>query len=130
MAAKKKQTPTPGEKTHAVPEWCAHVPVGMIVVYNRLPFEFSVTFNANQEFWGPYEFRMVGNDLAKHCERRGMYRWDPLGTKTVMALVDNRHKFFGVPLPKKTEETPKEVLVRNRGLDAPVSEVTEVEVPE
>ena len=129
MAAKKKVEEK--KRNPNVPEWCYKVPIGMVVVYNRLPHSFTVTFDGKEEPWDAYEFHMVTQDLSKHCERRGIHRWDPLGTKTVMALVDSRHKFFGVPLPKKTEETPKEVLVRNVALgDAPASEVTDVEVPE
>lgn len=131
--ARRKKVPVPIKKTDwapSVPDWAKKLPKNMACVYNRLSIPFSITFDAQEEPWEGHEFRMVTSDLAKHAERRGMYRWDPLGNKTVMVLVDSRHKFFGVPLPKQDEKKPTEILVRNQGLDAPASEVTQVEVPE
>lgn len=112
------------------PEYTHKVPVGFAWIYNRLPSDFALTFDGKEEAWEPHEFRMCHQDLAKYCERRGIHKWDPLGARTVMALVDSRHKFFGYPLPQKDVDKGNEILVRNKGLDAPASEVTEVEVPD
>ncbi len=125
MAAKKTVT-------HEIPEYAKTVPqVGLEWVFNRLPRRFAITFAANEEAWNPFQYRLVSVDLAKYCYRRGIHNYDPMGLKTVLALVDRQDKNFGVPLEgKEFEQPPKEVLVRSKeaGKLAPEN-VMEIEVP-
>ncbi len=113
-----------------VPEFVKKAQTGFMWVYNRLPTDFSVTFDGKEEAWDPHEYKMVHLNLAKFCERRAIHKWDPLGTRTIMALVDSKHKYFGIPLPQKDVAKGKEILVRNKGLGPTASDVTEVEVPD
>ena len=95
------------------PSTLGNPPNGMTWIYSRLSKPYALTFDGMEEAWGPHEVRMVHNGLAKHCERKSIYRLDPMGLHNVMVLVGRADEGFGVPLPKHLEEKGDELLIRD-----------------
>ncbi len=95
------------------PSTLGNPPIGMTFVYNRLSKPYSLTFAGTEEIFEPHTVRMVHNDLGMHCERKSIYRLDPMGLHNVMVLVLRENEKFGVPFPKHLEEKGDELLIRD-----------------
>lgn len=128
MATKKKQTPKP-EINSAVPEIYRKAPTGHTWVYNRMSRPFAVTFEAMEEMWEAHEYKLCSASLASHCQRKGIYRWDPANRKSVVVLVDMKNKQYGIPCTPKEEAPADEKIIRSAAANTP-TQVETVEVPD
>ena len=128
MAAKKKQKPKPVFNS-AVPEHYHKAPTGHTWVFNRMSRPFPVTFEAMEEMWEGHEYKLCSLALASHCQRKGIYRWDPANRNSVVVLVDMKHKKYGVPCSPEEEKKSDEKIIRSAAANTP-TQVETIEVPD
>jgi len=126
MAAKKKTKP---EFNPAVPQMNRKAPHGFTWIFNRMSRPFAVTFEAMEELWDGHEYKLCSAALASHCQRKGIYRWDPANRKSVVVLVDMKNKSYGVPCTSQEEAPADEKIIRSAGANTP-TQVETIEVPD